>query len=87
MATSSTAYPDEERLFEVLEKLQPNFKKPSKHGSSMGPDVSLSSMRYIDLTILRFMFIGAIFLAISIGPDVSLSSIRYTDLTILRDVY
>ena len=28
----------------------------------MGPDVSLSSIRYIDLTILRFMFIGGIFL-------------------------
>lgn len=64
MATSSPTHPDEERLFEVLDKLRPNFKKPSRHGGSMGPDVSLSSIRYIDLTILRFMFLGAIFLAI-----------------------
>ena len=62
MATSLTAHPDEERLIEVLKKLRPSPKKPSTHGSSMGPDVSLSSMRYIDLTILRFMFIGGIFL-------------------------
>ena len=62
MATSLTDNPDEERLIEVLKKLRPSPKKPSTHGSSMGPDVSLSSMRYIDLTILRFMFIGGIFL-------------------------
>ena len=62
MATSLTDNPDEVRLIEVLNKLRLSRKKPSTHGSSMGPDVSLSSMRYIDLTILRFMFIGGIFL-------------------------
>lgn len=51
------AHPDKKRLKEALEKLQKcNFKNPSTHANSMGPDVSLSSIRYIDLTILRDVY-------------------------------
>lgn len=57
---SSMADDDEKRLIEVLEI--PKFKTPSKDASSMGPNVSLSSIPYIDLTFWK-MFIGAIFLA------------------------
>lgn len=48
---SSMADDDEKRLIEVLNLTK--FKTPSKDASSMGPDVSLSSIRCIDLTILE----------------------------------
>lgn len=51
---SSMADDDEKRLIEVLDITK--FKTPSKDASSMGPNVSLSSIPYIDLTILEDVY-------------------------------